>query len=39
MNPLTIKIEISLLFTYDVAVTLPFGKSISQDLKNQANQI
>ena len=39
MNPLTIKIEISMLFTDDVAVTSRFVKSISRDLKDLANQI
>ena len=39
MNLLTIKTEISMLFTDDVAVTSRFGKSISQNLKNLAKQI
>ena len=39
MNPLTITIEISMLFTDDLAVTWRFGKSISRDLENLANQV
>ena len=35
MNPIIIKIEISMLFTDDLAVTWRFGKSISRNLKNQ----
>ena len=38
MNPATIKIEISMLFTNDVAATRRFGKSTSRDSKNWINK-